>query len=424
MHDHSSVRGYCSTPQSALHQCRRFAAIWSLRRAVSTIGATLAVVGAAWFLAPHRVRLSIADFWRRSLGYVGLGWCEPYSPPYEEYKFAPNEGPGLQWPGDAEFWRNFPCARESYRVVLPEGDEDAATTKGSCRSMVVTGLFDIGRSAWVTYARPKSGYISDSKLVLSLPNPMVIFTSPELVDSIVAQRREHGFMGRTAVFAMSPYCIPYAWLLEPITRTMCSPSFSAGSAYSEIPERQQPFYNLVMYAKTMFVKAAATLPHAALNASYITWLDLGCHPPMCNAKRMTGVCLDPSPWSRDDRIRIAITAPQSPAVWAQDDVAWAKAHHVHMAGTIFGTGRRTAAALADTFADALSLIMARGMLCYDQTIFTLAYRRWPERFDPFFVIVNNWVDIVKVYSAQLFEPPKGLPIEWHTEQGHAPGQLP
>jgi hypothetical protein len=144
-----------------------------------------------------------------------------------------------------------------------------------------------------------------------------------------------------------------------------------------------------MYAKTLFLKAAATLPFASVNASYYTWLDLGCHEPMCGEAWMAGRCLDPSPWARRDRIRIAITAPMSPAVWAQDDVAWAKTHHVHMAGTVFGTSRAAAAALADAFADALSAIMAQGMLCYDQTIFALAFRRAPQLFDAFPVFFNN-----------------------------------
>ena len=104
---------------------------------------------------------------------------------------------------------------------------------------------------------------------------------------------------------------------------------------------------------------------------------------------MAGKCLDPSPWTRRDRIRIAITAPMAPAVWAQDDATWAKTHHVHMAGTVFGTSKSTAKALADAFADALSAIMAQGMLCYDQTIFALAFRRSPQLFDAFPVFFDN-----------------------------------
>jgi hypothetical protein len=76
-----------------------------------------ALYGAMVF--PQRAAL---DSWRRLRQYWGVGWCEPYSPPRVEHSFAPAQGPGLTWAGDADFWREFPCARESYRVVLPDGE--------------------------------------------------------------------------------------------------------------------------------------------------------------------------------------------------------------------------------------------------------------------------------------------------------------
>ena len=78
----------------------------------------------------------------------------------------------------------------------------------------MTGLFDIGREHWASYSRKKSAYLHDARVVLGLPNRMVIFTSPDLVDHFVAERRRRGLMDRTVVFGMSVYCIPYAWLLE------------------------------------------------------------------------------------------------------------------------------------------------------------------------------------------------------------------
>ena len=239
-----------------------------------------ALYGALFF--PQRAAL---DQWRRLRQYWGVGWCEPYSPPRIDYSFAPHEGPGLAWEGDADFWKEFPCAREGYRVVLSDGEVPhysspavaaeaaaaAAKAKGAaagagagtgagsagaagsaaaapppppddCDSTIVTGLFDIGREHWASYSRQKSAYLHDARVVLGLPNRMVLFTSPDLVDHFVAERRRRGLMDRTVVIGMSVYCIPYAWLLEPVTRIMCSADFSRGSAYLEIPERQQPFY--------------------------------------------------------------------------------------------------------------------------------------------------------------------------------------
>jgi hypothetical protein len=267
---------------------------WALvpaqRRRPLALAAGALLLAAALYgalLFPQRAAL---DSWRRLRQYWGVGWCEPYAPPRVDYAFAPTQGPGLTWAGDADFWREFPCARESYRVVLPDGEAprfssaaaaaaaaaasasspaSAAAAAGAgagvsggggdggggaappppappppddCGSTIVTGLFDIGREHWASYSRKKSAYLHDARVVLGLPNRMVIFTSPDLVDHFVAERRRRGLMDRTVVFGMSVYCIPYAWLLEPVTRIMCSADFSRGAAYLEIPERQQPFY--------------------------------------------------------------------------------------------------------------------------------------------------------------------------------------
>ena len=72
-----------------------------------------------------------------------------------------------------------------------------------------------------------------------------------------------------------------------------------------------------------------------------------------------------------------------------------------MAGTVFGTARAAAGRLADAFADALSAIMAQGMLCYDQTIFALAFRRAPQNFDAFPVFYDNWVRLLEGKAGEM-----------------------
>jgi hypothetical protein len=369
-----------------------------------------------------------SDFFNRLLQYWGYGQCRPYVMPRKEYSFKPEEGPGLKWEGDREFWKNFPCARDSYRIVLPDGAAEAGDIFGApstraktdkptsstpietCRSTVVSAMFDIGREKWSTYSRSMADYLGNANIVTSMTNKMVIFTSPDLVDHFVSERRSHGLMDRTMVVGMDVYCIPYAWLLEPVTRIMCSTEFTKGAAYLEIPERQQPFYNIIMYAKTLFLQAAATLPFNAVNSSYYTWLDLGCHGPMCT-ENSRNQCMDPSPWTREDRIRIGMTTPMSQNLWALDDVTWAKKHPVVFAGTIFGTSKKGAAQLADTFWDALSTLMAQGYLCYDQSIFALAFRRFPERFDLFHVFFDQWDKLVTVYSQKTVLPGQ-VDSEW------------
>ena len=59
------------------------------------------------------------------------------------------------------------------------------------------------------------------------------------------------------------------------------------------------------------------------------------------------------------------------------------------------------------------------MLCYDQTVFALAFRRAPQLFDAFPVFFDNWKNIVRHYSRQTV-PNGELPSEWRTPQGHPP----
>ena len=103
--------------------------------------------------------------------------------------------------------------------------------------------------------------------------------------------------------------------------------------------------------------------------------------------------------------------PMSQNLWAMDDVSWAKKHSVVFAGTIFGTSKRGAAQLADTFWDALSTLMAQGYVCNDQSIFALAYRRWPERFDLFHVFFDRW-DLLSIFYSRKTLPPRPVDSEW------------
>jgi hypothetical protein len=117
-----------------------------------------------------------------------------------------------------------------------------------------------------------------------------------------------------------------------------------------------------MYAKTLFLKAAATLPFASVNASYYTWLDLGCHPPMCAQGVVgAGVCLAPRLGS-PGRLRVARAGATAEgmeegaagaAALRAGPAAWVRQHRVVLAGTVFGALRGDVPALMRAFQDAL-----------------------------------------------------------------------
>ena len=339
---------------------------------------------------------------RYTASFLGFGWCEPSPVPKTTYHFSGAEGPALTWENDALFWRNFPCARESYRVWLPEppsSSSNIAALPRTCRSLTVTAFFDIGRAKWLPpFDRSVEQYLSNAKTVVATLNPMVIFTSPELAEGIIADRRAAGLMDRTLVVGMSLQCTPEAWTEAGARELMCRPEEWTGNIYLGTPERQHPWYNVVMWMKASFVTAAASLPQPELDAEWVTWLDLGCHGPMCS-DALKGKCIDPAPWAPLDRIRIAQVEPINDDLAAYTPREFVRGHRVTFAGTIFGIGRKHAAEAMSFFRDTAAYLVARGVADTDQTVFHFAFIRKPEAFAAYHVYFQKWGRIVTEYIA-------------------------
>jgi len=343
---------------------------------------------------------------RIAAGFVGFGWCHPVFPPRAEHAFPP----APPWEGDAAFWENFPCARAAYQVWLPEGAPPAPAA--TCDNVLVSAYFDIGRAEWPFLARPASFYKERVATVLALRNPLVFFTTPDFAGAVVAARRAAGLMDRTMVVAHDLHCASQAWLLPEATAAMCAPEATARmwalNQHLAVPERQEPWYNLVMWMKAGLVRAVAALPQPALAGRTVTWIDAGCHFPMC-APELAGTCLDPAPWARPGRVRIAQVGVQTDALAALSPTAWTRAHHVLFAGTVFSAPRADARALMDAFLDTLQWLLTRGVADTDQTVFAWMWARKPELLDAFPTagswhnIVNNWAGASQRPLAAEFE---------------------
>ena len=317
---------------------------------------------------------------RSRAAYLGLGWCYPVLPPRVRYNFSQPEA----WEGDALFWENFPCARSEYRVWAPEGAAAPLPT-GGATNLIVTAFFDIGREHWPYYARSNEEYMANIKNTLSLRNPMVFFTTPDKAEGVVEARRKAGLMDRTMVVAHDLHCASQAWMLPGVLDSMCSASTIARMwAFNpnlEAPERQEPWYNLIMWMKAGVVRAAAALPHPALAAQWVTWLDAGCHTPACDAAWIRGIYFSPARWARADRVRISHMDEESDALARMTPAEWTREHRVLFMGTVFGMTRARARFLMDAFLDTAQWMLVRGVVDTDQTIFAWMWRANPEYFD-------------------------------------------
>jgi len=179
---------------------------------------------------------------RYAASFLGLGWCEPVPLARDEAEWAGADGPALNWTGDADFWRAFPCGRERYRVWLPEGGGGAPDAGAPrCRSLTVTAFFDIGRARWLPpFTRSVEHYLANADVVVATRNPMVIFTSAAIGEGLVAKRRDLGLMDRTLVVGMPLECAPEAWTERAARAVMCREGEWAGNIYLGTPERQHP----------------------------------------------------------------------------------------------------------------------------------------------------------------------------------------
>lgn len=337
---------------------------------------------------------------RIAAGFLGFGWCHPVLPARVHHTFP--EPPS--WEGDALFWDNFPCARSEYRVWLPEASAagGAAPAPAACdASLVVSAYFDIGRAKWPFLARPAGEYERNMGALLALRNPLVLFTSPDLAEAVVAARRAAGLMDRTMVVAHDLSCASQAWLLRATTHAMCAPEATARlwalNPNLAVPERQEPWYNLLMYMKAGLVRAAASLPQPALASRWVTWLDAGCHAPMCPRGLIEGTCLAPARWARAGRVRIAQMGAQTDALAAMTPTQWTRQHAVLFAGTIFGVDRAHARARMDAFLDTVQWLFTRGVADYDQSVFAWMWARAPELFDAY-PVAGNWHNVVRGYA--------------------------
>lgn len=198
-------------------------------------------------------------------GYKCSEW-EPVRKPLDRLDLG-KRGDKVAWDGDAAFWGMFPCDRSEYQVVLASN----SSAMEECGSTIITAWFDIGRGSWREFARPASEYLEKMKLVMTLRNPMVIFTTPEFSETILDMRASHGLLDRTSMVTMTTLrCSPVAHLETEVRGVMCDPAYLHATAHPETPERTQVWYNLIMWAKAYLFKAGSLMPQTG-NGYYI-WL--------------------------------------------------------------------------------------------------------------------------------------------------------
>jgi len=302
------------------------------------------------------------------------------------------------WPHGAQFASLFPCDTHKMQFIRPTTSAGVSRV-AECGNLVVSAYLDIGRSRWPSFTRSNEDYLAKMAVLLSLTNPLAIFVGHDLVSTIVRERTSRGLMDRTFVVGMPLECLPTAALADATTETMCRPEYVTGRL-NDTPQRMSAWYNLMMWAKTEFVRAATLLPWGpATDAAvdYVTWVDSGCHATMCGPG-MVGKCYrSVTPRVLPDKIRICQVETYTAEEQKLSAEEFAGRGLVKFAGTIFGTGRRNAARMADFFADTVRWMLAQGVADSDQSVFAYTFTQRPEAFDAHLAHFYGWGAVGKMF---------------------------
>lgn len=142
------------------------------------------------------------------------------------------------------------------------------------KPLIITALYDIGRSDWKDFAMSYHTYLHWMYNTLQLNCEMVIFTEPKFEERIKEMRSEidpNGEMTKYVINHMEDLEAYKQWN-EPLTKLMDSEDFKNRRHFDHVPEMNHPLYNIVMFNKVFFLKEALNLNP---EATHLLWLDAG-----------------------------------------------------------------------------------------------------------------------------------------------------
>lgn len=139
--------------------------------------------------------------------------------------------------------------------------------------VVVTALYDIGRSEWKEYNQSYNTYLYWMKNVLKFKSQMVIFTESKFENKIKEMRSiadPNGEMTTYIINKLEDLEIYKVWF-DKIVEVMKSDTFLKKIQFN-VPEAIHPLYNVIVFNKIFFLNEARKL-HP--NATHFIWTDAG-----------------------------------------------------------------------------------------------------------------------------------------------------
>jgi hypothetical protein len=142
------------------------------------------------------------------------------------------------------------------------------------KPLIITALYDIGRSDWKDYSMSYNTYLAWMENTLKLNCEMVVFIQPEFEDRVREMRSQIDPSGKMTKYVVNEIedLEAYKKWNTPLTELMNSESFKEKRHWDHVPEMNYPLYNIIMFNKVFFLKEALNL---CPDATHLIWLDAG-----------------------------------------------------------------------------------------------------------------------------------------------------
>ena len=246
------------------------------------------------------------------------------------------------------------------------------------KPLIITALYDIGRSDWKDFAMSYHTYLHWMYNTLQLNCEMVIFTEPKFEERIKEMRSEidpNGEMTKYVINHMEDLEAYKQWN-EPLTKLMDSEDFKNRRHFDHVPEMNHPLYNIVMFNKVFFLKKALNLNP---EATHLLWLDAGGIRESISTKEWPNI-------NKLDSSKIMKFSHNVP--FNVPDPEWHSFSQVrHIQGTAFVCPSHMIdwyiAEINNTIHDCIN----QGYIGSDEKVFDLTYLKNPNRFN---LVKQSW----------------------------------
>ncbi len=257
------------------------------------------------------------------------------------------------------------------------------------KPVIVQSLFDIKRDKWDNFKMSYHTYLHWMRNVLSIDNPIVIYTEEKFFKAIYDNRKVYDpTMENTKIIVQKTEDLTaYKLFYKRLENLMQTQEFT-DKAHFDVPEMTKPLYNTIMFNKLYWLRNARD--NKFFNGDVYVWKDAGTY-------REDILSYAHKKWP--DPKKIDITKPtffshhEKISIHNIESHALSQMRFIH--GTCFFVPNDTLDSLIDEMEITIDNSLKNKYIGSDEKMFDITYLRSPDNYK---LIKSNWREYFPLFS--------------------------